>query len=125
MNCLSNSRVPDNRCFIKRPCQYQIAIRIKMEGHQFAIMAFKSRMNFAHLHIPKLGSAIHRASGKEDSIWIKGNSHNLAFVPSVGRKQTASDSIPHFSSVVKRTSANFISEGHIKTHAIDCVFMSL
>lgn len=123
MYCLAYSCIPNYCSFIKRACQYQISIRVKMKGDKLAIMAFKSRMDLTHFNIPKFCSTVHRARSKQNSIGIKRNSNNLTLMACISRQQVASDSIPYFSSIIERASTNFISERDIEAHTIHCIFM--
>jgi hypothetical protein len=42
MDWITDSCVPYNCSFIERACQDEIAIRIKMKGHELSLMAFQS-----------------------------------------------------------------------------------
>lgn len=71
MDRFTNSGVPYDGSFIKRPCQNHISIWIEMQWNKFSLMTFKGWVYFTHLYIPKFSCTIHWSCSHENSMRIK------------------------------------------------------
>ena len=87
-------------------------------------MPLQRGVDLAHLDIPQLGGAVHRASGQQDSIGVEGNSHDFSLVASESSEEVAGHSVPNLGSLVEGAGANPVAKGDIEAHTIYCIFMA-
>ena len=50
-----DASVPNDGRFIEGASEDKVAVRVEMQRNQLTFMAFKCRVDFAHLDVPELG----------------------------------------------------------------------
>jgi len=77
---LTRAHVPDFGCVVKRAGEQLVAICVEVQTYDFCAVATKVENFVTGLDIPQFRCIIHRASGHEHAVGVKGEADNFHFV---------------------------------------------
>ena len=55
MDRVPDTSVPNDGRFVEGTSEDEVPVRVEVQRNQLTFMAFKCRVNFAHLDVPELG----------------------------------------------------------------------
>lgn len=80
---LADTGIPDYCCLVEGASQDFIAVGVEMQGYELSIVTLQSGVDFAHLHIPEFGSAVHGTSSQQYTVRVKGYGYDFSFVAGI------------------------------------------
>mmetsp|Transcript_2702 Transcript_2702/g.4210 ORF Transcript_2702/g.4210 Transcript_2702/m.4210 type:complete len:207 (+) Transcript_2702:624-1244(+) len=121
VDTLATSNIPQLRCVIKAARENFVTVRGKIQGHNLSCVALQCPHQLSELHVPKLGTVVHRPCRNLSAEWIEGDNNDLGLVPPQSVDQSSADRIPDFCGFVERSCNDLVPEWVVESDRIDDV----